>query len=431
MKRRCCLAMDELLKIYLPKTESQRKEIWNKAILVFDTNVLLNLYKYSNGTRNEFMTIMERAIDRLWLPHQVALGFLLNRREKIKDQELEYNNHIKAIRDAQGAAIEVIDKGINGIKKPFRKMDLGELKEKVENFFEGLVENLNNENKEKPDFNEEDMVLNNFISFYSDKIGKPYTRTELEEIYSIGKERYQKEQPPGYADWKSKEGEHKYFKDTSIKSEYGDLILWMQTIQKAKDDNAHVVFVTDDSKEDWWKEYKGIKTPRQELLNEFKAETGKEVLIYNSEQFLRNANMITQQNPNTNAINEIRAVSKYFNSQDYKEKEMQYKEIPYDVESLTSLKFSIRLNKKKIEKLEREIELLHRENYMIEDKLSEYSFDSEFSDQHKEQIVSLRKSRRKVRNLIHKLQREKIDLLNENESLMKSIENFEDWSIVE
>lgn len=153
------------------------------------------------------------------------------------------------------------------------------------------------------------MVLNNFISFYSDKIGKPYTRTELEEIYSIGKERYQKEQPPGYADWKSKEGEHKYFKDTSIKSEYGDLILWMQTIQKAKDDNAHVVFVTDDSKEDWWKEYKGIKTPRQELLNEFKAETGKEVLIYNSEQFLRNANMITQQNPNTNAINEIRAVS--------------------------------------------------------------------------------------------------------------------------
>lgn len=423
--------MDELLKIYLPKTESQRKEIWNKAILVFDTNVLLNLYKYSNGTRNEFMTIMERAIDRLWLPHQVALEFLLNRREKIKDQELEYNNHIKAIRDAQGAAIEVIDKGINGIKKPFRKMDLGELKEKVENFFEGLVENLNNENKEKPDFNEEDMVLNNFISFYSDKIGKPYTRTELEEIYSIGKERYQKEQPPGYADWKSKEGEHKYFKDTSIKSEYGDLILWMQTIQKAKDDNAHVVFVTDDSKEDWWKEYKGIKTPRQELLNEFKAETGKEVLIYNSEQFLRNANMITQQNPNTNAINEIRAVSKYFNSQDYKEKEMQYKEIPYDVESLTSLKFSIRLNKKKIEKLEREIELLHRENYMIEDKLNEYSFDSEFSDQHKEQIVSLRKSRRKVRNLIHKLQREKIDLLNENESLMKSIENFEDWSIVE
>lgn len=423
--------MDELLKIYLPKTESQRKEIWNKAILVFDTNVLLNLYKYSNGTRNEFMTIMERAIDRLWLPHQVALEFLLNRREKIKDQELEYNNHIKAIRDAQGAAIEVIDKGINGIKKPFRKMDLGELKEKVENFFEGPVENLNNENKEKPDFNEEDMVLNNFISFYSDKIGKPYTRTELEEIYSIGKERYQKEQPPGYADWKSKEGEHKYFKDTSIKSEYGDLILWMQTIQKAKDDNAHVVFVTDDSKEDWWKEYKGIKTPRQELLNEFKAETGKEVLIYNSEQFLRNANMITQQNPNTNAINEIRAVSKYFNSQDYKEKEMQYKEIPYDVESLTSLKFSIRLNKKKIGKLEHEIELLHRENYMIEDKLNEYSFDSEFSDQHKEQIVSLRKSRRKVRNLIHKLHREKIDLLYENESLMKSIENFEDWSIVE
>lgn len=108
--------MDELLKIYLPKTESQRKEIWNKAILVFDTNVLLNLYKYSNGTRNEFMTIMERAIDRLWLPHQVALEFLLNRREKIKDQELEYNNHIKAIRDAQGAAIEVIDKGINGLK---------------------------------------------------------------------------------------------------------------------------------------------------------------------------------------------------------------------------------------------------------------------------------------------------------------------------
>ena len=45
--------MRETIREFLELNEDEKKQLWGSAIFVFDTNVLLNLYRYSDNTRNQ------------------------------------------------------------------------------------------------------------------------------------------------------------------------------------------------------------------------------------------------------------------------------------------------------------------------------------------------------------------------------------------
>ncbi len=49
------------------------------ATVVVDANVLLNLYRYNEATRDDLLGVLRRLDDRLWLPHQVVREFWRNR----------------------------------------------------------------------------------------------------------------------------------------------------------------------------------------------------------------------------------------------------------------------------------------------------------------------------------------------------------------
>ena len=53
---------------------------------MLDTNVLLDMYRYSAGTRNDFFALFEKIADRIWIPHQVGLEFSRNRPGVIAEQ---------------------------------------------------------------------------------------------------------------------------------------------------------------------------------------------------------------------------------------------------------------------------------------------------------------------------------------------------------
>lgn len=45
---------------FYPPDEKEIEKIWKNAIIAFDTNTLLNLYRYSKNTKNDFIkTITE------------------------------------------------------------------------------------------------------------------------------------------------------------------------------------------------------------------------------------------------------------------------------------------------------------------------------------------------------------------------------------
>ena len=57
------------------------------GLVVPDTNVVLNLYRFQSEARDQLFGALEKLGDRLWIPHQVGLEFHRNRISVIAEQE--------------------------------------------------------------------------------------------------------------------------------------------------------------------------------------------------------------------------------------------------------------------------------------------------------------------------------------------------------
>lgn len=68
---------------FYPLTKVELDRLWKEGCFVFDTNILLNLYRYGETSRNEWLAVIADIQDRLWTPHQVALEYQRNRRSTI------------------------------------------------------------------------------------------------------------------------------------------------------------------------------------------------------------------------------------------------------------------------------------------------------------------------------------------------------------
>lgn len=64
--------MKNVVREFIEPTSEEKQELWQKAVFVFDTNVLLNLYRYSAKTRDSLLAAFESFKDRVWIPYQVA-----------------------------------------------------------------------------------------------------------------------------------------------------------------------------------------------------------------------------------------------------------------------------------------------------------------------------------------------------------------------
>ena len=64
--------MIELFKGYTNYSKDEYERIWKSAIIVVDTNILLNFYRYSEDTKREMIKILTNLKERLWIPYQIA-----------------------------------------------------------------------------------------------------------------------------------------------------------------------------------------------------------------------------------------------------------------------------------------------------------------------------------------------------------------------
>ena len=272
--------MKNLFFEYYNPTDEQIKEIWTNGIIIFDTNVLINLYRYTEKTRNDFFEVLEQYKDRLWIPYQVALEYQRNRISVISKLDVAYDQIASRIN-------RELDKFITALKlddfKRHPYIDINSIVNHLQTCANILIENLREKNTDTPDYLQKDEILEIITNIFDNKVGADFTEDELKNIYIEGKTRYQTKTPPGYCDEKEK----KEFGDRRL---YGDLIVWKQIIHEAKKIGKDILLVTDDLKEDWWKK-EGGKTigPRNELIKEFHNETQKNIIIYNADRFLKYA----------------------------------------------------------------------------------------------------------------------------------------------
>lgn len=197
--------MKDLFPGYYRKTELQLKKIWETGIIFFDTNVLLNLYRYSNTTRETILDLISKFSSQIYLPYQAALEYNRNRFEVIAEQEkayYEFQEKINQIqRDLQSTS-----------KPPF-------LPDKIDKDLNTVFEKVNSEIqssiKKYSGYINHDPIYDKLSDLFKDRITEKISKNELKEIYKEGEERYKIKIPPGYEDERTKEDDRKY----------GDLVL--------------------------------------------------------------------------------------------------------------------------------------------------------------------------------------------------------------
>ena len=260
--------------------------LFKDAIIVLDTNILLDLYRVSPKTSQELLEIIKTLGDRIWIPYQVALEYHRDLFSVVEGQIKKYN-------EAKNA-IESISKTF--LEKRSHPFLSDYLHRKATDVFEELLQFFDSQEKELENVILEQSVKDELCKLLDSKIGNGFKSDELDKIYQEGEERYKIQMPPGYMD-RNKSGNEKF----------GDLVVWKEIIQKSKDDKKPVLFVTDDTKEDWFIRFRG-KTygPHPLLLNEFHELTGRKIYIYTLEKFLENSEKLKIQVTET-TLNELKA----------------------------------------------------------------------------------------------------------------------------
>lgn len=275
---------------HFPPTGSEVEGLWADCVFVLDANILLNLYRYSDKTRDEFVEILEALKARLWLPHRAAEEYFDNRLTVIAQQENAYEEALKTIRTLE-------EKLSNTREHPFLSDGL---MQKFSGVLQEVAAELSETKKSHAGRMSQDHVHKIVAELFDGRVGTPYPNVDLDEICKDGEDRYARKVPPGYKDEGKGSGADSYRK-------FGDLIVWRQIMDRASEVGKPVIFVSDDKKEDWWQIFRG-KTlgPRPELIAEFQATTELEFYMYPADRFLEYAGRVVKRHVTPESVNEVR-----------------------------------------------------------------------------------------------------------------------------
>lgn len=277
---------------YCKISEIEIKKIWENGIILFDTNVLLNLYRYSDSTRDTILDLISKFSKQIYLPHQAGLEYNRNRYEVIAEQEKAYKEFLDKISQIQ--------KDLQSTNKP--PFLSSKIDKNLNSVFEDVSAEVQESIQKYCDYLRNDPIYNKISELFENRITEPFTKEKLDEIYKEGEERYKMKIPPGFEDEKTKDGTRKF----------GDLVLWKQVIEKAKELKKDVILITDERKIDWWWKIKDGRNmgPRQELVEEIKNQAQAEFHMYSSERFLSYGQSFLKEQINQQALEEIQAMKK-------------------------------------------------------------------------------------------------------------------------
>jgi hypothetical protein len=356
-------------------TGDREKRLWKDCIFVFDTSALLRLYYYLpqilEKIDNIFLELKRQ--ERLWIPQRVEYEYLKNRETKILEPIQEYkdlinndkkndSHHLQNIDQSRKKIEQIFDEEIKKIRGQFNTLSQKTQKkdehpyfedtsliEKFQNVIANFQESVGNElekfkilfdefkdniEKEISSREEErkkiisekhlDTVLKIFSYF---QLGEEYSFDKLIEIAKEGDERYSLEIPPGYKDKTEKAGIRKY----------GDLIIWKQIIDYAKQNKKNIILINNDNKDDWWDKTPKKPKPREELIKEFFDYTDQmEIWMYNLSDFIHKAKQLLGAKVDQAVLEKVKEIEE----EQLKQKEEEIAEIliatPQDVTRMPS-----------------------------------------------------------------------------------------------
>lgn len=263
---------------YRYSTEEELKKVWNdeKTLFVFDTNILLSIYSYNTQARDTFFSMLESLDGRVWLPFHVGLEYQRNRIRIIKESSSNLDKLKQRISELKDR-FNCDEKKIEAIKNDFRIVfDQHEslkysFNKYITDYKEFLDKSRNDISNKENDFFSNvdcadieimkvdgyDKIRDRFDEIFSvDRVGNClfYSIEDVNKFNEEAKKRFDNDIPPGFKDAEEKGNLSFFFGGFEYFKKYGDLIIFKELINKAKNNKNSInnlIFITDDSKEDW------------------------------------------------------------------------------------------------------------------------------------------------------------------------------------
>lgn len=282
---------------FVGEPERQQK-LWADCIFVLDTNVLLDLYRFSDSAREALFKVMESLGERLWIPYQVAAEYFENRLTVIEAQSDAYAKSISGLKVAK-------EKFNSGSRHPF--VSDGVFNQFIDSY-DPMIKELEDKQRTYLSFVNDDVIKARIGTILNGRVGEPYSEERLQEVAVEGEKRYLENIPPGFQDG------GKIPEATTVKlrlKKFGDLILWKQLIDKAVATNKPVILVTGEKKDDWWlKSDKRLVSALPALSKEFMDLVKQDFYLYATDRFLLKANEYLEQSTSEVVVEEVRAINK-------------------------------------------------------------------------------------------------------------------------
>ena len=213
------------------------KYIWDNAIIVLDTNILLNFYRYSKNTRNELFKVFNNYKNRIWIPYQVLKEYYKNRDNVIEESQ-------KYIFNLEDSINRKLDEIINEIKKYSKKIEsTDKLNDKINNY-KDEISKLFNDIKSKDNSNDNSYSIEEkILKLIGNRYEEPFEYSDIEDVIKEGNNRIVNELPPGYKDNDKSDRFGSYAVN-------GDYIIFDSIVKYSSKNNKDIILVTDDNKED-------------------------------------------------------------------------------------------------------------------------------------------------------------------------------------
>jgi hypothetical protein len=250
-------------------SEQRHAALWKAAHFCFDTSVLLNVYRYTSATRDEFLKLLAAIKDRIFVPHRVSVEFFNNRADVIR----EYFGPQRIIKDSLDAAMRKIR--ADHPKHPL----LAEFDEIIAAGKKLVTDKYGKDEKAHLDLIHNDTILPQLLAAVGDEAGEPFDGKALREDYA---RRKANATPPFCPkDDKEKQGDEE--------RQMGDLAVWLELLAKYEGTSTPLIFVTGDQKENWWHKVEGRHEPQPALVREAFERTRGEILLYTADRFSETA----------------------------------------------------------------------------------------------------------------------------------------------
>ncbi len=295
--------MRDLLPGFYKRTEEELSRLWHEGVFVFDTNMLLNTYRYTQKTKDRYFEILSllKKRNQLWIPYQAAYEFHDRRIDVIQGQLDAYTDVANILQ----TTLQKLESSLEPYKSKHGFIDATELSKEITDTIKKAKTRINqSEAKDKSEFEslkKHDRLLEILEELFQDNIGKPYDKNKLDEIYRQAQLRIELKIPPGWEDASKK-----------TYRMYGDIILWFQLLDFARSKKQPIIFVTDDGKKDWWlsdAKSQERDRPLPALVQEMFVETDVLLHMYQGYKFLQEAERFFKLEKKPEIIEEAKEVT--------------------------------------------------------------------------------------------------------------------------